>query len=114
MTNRHLLAIAAALSTLGIAACSGRDSEPAPVENQAEATPSEEPRAEIAPAPVTPAPTATETEAANAIAAVPPEEAPAPDAQMMDDAAATGMTARATRDMPASNEDAPVEQVEKK
>lgn len=112
MTNRHLLAIAAALSTLGIAACSGRNSEPAPVENQAEATPSEEPRAEVAP--VAPAPVATETEAANAIAAVPPEEAPAPDAQMMDDAAATGMTARATRDMPASNEEAPVEQVEKK
>ena len=45
---------------------------------------------------------------------LPREEASAPDEQMMDDAAATGMTARATRGEPAPTEAVPVEQVERK
>ena len=44
----------------------------------------------------------------NAVAEAPPPEKVAPDAQMLDDAEATGMTARVTRDAPpADNEQAP-------
>ena len=45
---------------------------------------------------------------ANAAAELPPEAAAAPDEQMLDDASATGMTARAAR----GEEDAPVANVE--
>lgn len=108
--TKALLVIAAALSAATLASCS-REPEPAPVENAADVAPVE-PMPEAAPAEPTPAP--TETPAANAAAALPPEERAAPDEQMMDDAATTGMTARASRDEPAANEAAPVEQVERK
>lgn len=62
--------------------------EPAPVREEA-------PVAEPEPAPVEPAPVAV----TNTVAPPPAAEI-APDAQMLDDADATGMTARATRDAP--------------
>ena len=49
----------------------------------------------------------------NATAAA-PDEPVAPDAQMMDDATATGMTARVSRGDSPPDEAAPVEQVERK
>lgn len=57
--------------------------------------------APVAPAPVEPAP----VEAPNAVAPPPAKEI-APDEQMIDDADATGLTARANRDAPVT--DAPV------
>lgn len=108
--TKPLFALAALLSAATLASCS-RAPEPTPIENDVaiapvEATP-EAPPVEAPPAPA-------ETPAANAAAPLPREEASAPDEQMMDDAAATGMTARATRGEPAPTEAVPVEQVERK
>ncbi|HEX8554092.1 MAG TPA: hypothetical protein VF695_05250 [Sphingomonas sp.] len=112
MTNKQLFALAAALSAASLTGCSGSADEPAPVENAAttaESLPQEEP------APVSsPTPVATEAATVNASAEVPPEEAPAPDEQMMDDAAATGMTARSTRDEGATQDTTPTEPAERK
>ncbi|MBY9061586.1 hypothetical protein K7957_01395 [Sphingomonas yunnanensis] len=82
-----------ATAALAIAGCS-REPEPAP-----EPTPSEEavPTPEPTPAPE-PSPVASPSDLTNNTAALPPEEKPAPDEQMLDDASATGMTARARRE----------------
>ncbi|MBW6526155.1 hypothetical protein KZ813_04835 [Sphingomonas sp. RHCKR7] len=82
-----------ATAALAIAGCS-REPAPAP-----EPTPSasEAPLPEPTPTPE-PSPVVSPTELTNATAALPPEEKPAPDEQMLDDASATGMTARASRD----------------
>lgn len=117
MTKKRLLTFVAALSAAGLTACSGSGNEPV-VENETGAavpSPAEDP---------TPAPTAIETAspapveetpvANNSAVEVPIEESRAPDDQMMDDAAATGMTARATRDEPAMPQATPAEPVEKR
>ncbi|MEG3165239.1 hypothetical protein U1701_11595 [Sphingomonas sp. PB2P19] len=89
-----------AAGLLALSALAGCSSEPAapPIDNAL----TEEPAAPVAeeapapvpePAPVEPAPVAT----ANAVMP-PPAAAIAPDEQMLDDADATGMTARANRD----------------
>ena len=99
--TRNRLLLAAGASLMALAACDRSEPE-AVTENLAvEASPTPE----IVTDPVPPE--ATETPApvaeANAAAELPPEEAAAPDEQMLDDASATGMTARAKRD----EEDAP-------
>lgn len=99
---KTILSLAAAALTL--AACSGseRDNPPADtnVEELAPTPPSvvAEPTPEPSPSP-TPSPTET----------LPPEAAAAPDEQMLDDASATGMTARANREQ----EEAPAEAADK-
>jgi hypothetical protein len=88
-----------ALSILGGCSRSEPDEAP-PIENVSEEAPPEpeETRApEPEPAPA-PAPVAT----SNAVAPPPAAEI-APDEQMLDDADATGMTARATRDEPVTD-----------
>lgn len=101
--SRHrLLLIAASLASL--TACARSEPE-ATTENLVAESPSAGPIVTdpIPPeAPATPAPAVE----ANAAAELPPEEAAAPDEQMLDDASATGMTARAARgeeDAPAAN-----------
>lgn len=85
---------AASLLVLGLSGCSRSEPEPAPTENYADA-PVEEP---------TPEPTAEaaniaepDTNMAEAEPAPPPPPEPSVDQQMLDDASATGMTARAKR-----------------
>lgn len=97
MTRKTTFALTAALLALGLGACS-RSEEPAPMENMSEDSPMA--NEDLAPPIAEPAPPVAEpTETANATVAddTPPAAAPAPDEQMMDDASASGMTARATR-----------------
>ncbi|MEN2784968.1 hypothetical protein ACFOKI_14950 [Sphingomonas qilianensis] len=96
--TRLLLATAGALLALSVGACSNGDSDAATIENNAafdEVAPLSEP--EPAPAAL-PTPEAEQTTDANASMDLPPEPITPPDEQMLDDASATGMTARATRD----------------
>ncbi|MES2054669.1 MAG: hypothetical protein V4564_01915 [Pseudomonadota bacterium] len=90
--RKALLAASAALLAAGLAGCSGSEPAPAPTENSdviSEPTP--EPSA-------SPTPEAAPVTDANATAEVAPHEpAVAPDEQMLDDASATGMTARTSR-----------------
>ena len=92
MTKRLMLPLLAT-AVLAVAACS-REPAPAP-----EPTPSAEssPTPEPTPTPE-PSPVASPSDLTNVTAALPPEETPAPDEQMLDDASATGMTARARRE----------------
>ena len=85
---------AASLLVLGLSGCSRSEPEPAPTENYAD-EPVEDP---------TPEPTAEvtniaepDTNMAEAEAAPPPPPERSVDQQMLDDASATGMTARAKR-----------------
>ena len=104
ISTRTRTAIAGGLlATMALAGCSRSEPEQPPADvNMVEDTGVTE--TEAAPAPVEPAP----VEAAPPAPAVvePPREKPiAPDEQMLDDADATGMTARVTRDeAPAENE----------
>lgn len=112
MTARTTLAIAAALLTIGLGGCSRSSEEPVPVEENL-VEPIEMPE----PAPVDtpePLPTPSATPETNLAAEAPPPIAPGPDEQMLDDASATGMTARASRDEAPAADAAPVEQVERK
>ncbi|MCU6455032.1 hypothetical protein LPN01_13175 [Sphingomonas sp. A2-49] len=105
-TMKAAAALAAGL--LMLAACSRSGPEQAPeAENMAEATPVED-VTPVAPPSDEPAPVETNAIDANAVAIAPPPEAPtAPDAQMLEDADATGMTARVSRDeAPAGNDQA--------
>lgn len=104
MNRPRLLLIAASLA--GLSACDRSEPE-APTENLAAESP---PAAEIVTDPIPPEAPATAAPAieANATAELPPEEAAAPDEQMLDDASATGMTARAKR----GEEDAPAVNVQ--
>ncbi|MDR6786758.1 outer membrane biosynthesis protein TonB [Sphingomonas sp. BE138] len=84
-----------ALVGLGVAGCSKSEPEPPEMnmtvqelEPTPEPTPTEEPSPVVEPSP----------EPSNDTAMLPPPEEPAPDAQMMDDASATGMTARSDRE----------------
>ncbi|KQN32851.1 hypothetical protein [Sphingomonas sp. Leaf38] len=104
ISTRTRTAVAVGLLTaMALAGCSRSEPEQPPTDvNMVEDTGVTE--TEAAPAPVEAAP----VEAAPAAPAVvePPREKPiAPDEQMLDDADATGMTARVTRDeAPAENE----------
>ena len=112
MTARTTLAIAAALLTIGLGGCSRSSEEPAPVEQNLVA-----PVEMAEPAPVDtpePLPTPSATPEMNLAAEVPPPIAPGPDEQMLDDASATGMTARASREEAPATEETPVEQTETK
>lgn len=116
MNRKTILTIAAALLTVTTTACSrSSDDDVAPVENYTGVTdlPAEQPTEAVSEASA-PEPAPANMADANMMADVPPEAAPAPDEQMMDDASATGMTARASRDAPVADDTGPVEQVEKK
>jgi PBP1b-binding outer membrane lipoprotein LpoB len=90
MTARPVLAVA--LAALALAGCSRSDREEAAPANDVTVTevPVPEPSMEPLPAP---SPTAE----VNMAEPLPEAEPEAPDAQMLDDASATGMTARADR-----------------
>ncbi len=95
--RRHrlvLVAVAALGLVGGVAGCSRSEPEP-PEMNMTvqELEPTPEPMPTETPTPE-PEPT---PEPRNDVAILPPPEEPAPDAQMMDDASATGMTARSER-----------------
>jgi hypothetical protein len=94
-------ATAGLLALSVLAGCSRSNSDEAPVDNalteEAQPMGEEAPPPEPEPAPVAPAPVA-----ATNIVAPPPAAEIAPDEQMLDDADATGMTARAKRDAPAA------------
>lgn len=112
MIRKAPLALAAMLLTVGLGACSSSSEEPAPTEtNQVEALDPREPAATPSPEP---SPTPSATPDTNLTAEAPPEAAPRPDEQMLDDASATGMTARASREEAPATEDTPVEQTEQK
>ncbi|WP_082449972.1 hypothetical protein [Sphingomonas sp. Leaf231] len=92
---RHRLALVA-LASLGVAGCSRSEPEPPEMNmtvQELEPTPEPTPTPTEEPTPVV-APTA---EPSNDTAPLPPPEEPEEDAQMMDDASATGMTARTDR-----------------
>ena len=110
-TRTLILATAAALLTASLGACSRSEPEAPAIENQpmeAAETPSPLSTAtpeESAPVPeATAAPTDINT---SAEAPPPPEATAAPDEQMMDDASATGMTARSSRGEHPSDEPTP-------
>lgn len=114
MTARKTLTIAAALLTLGLGACSRSNDEPRPVEeNDMQAIDLSEPVPGETPEP-SPTPTPSPTPETNLADAAPPPVPPAPDEQMLDDASATGMTARVARDETPAADTAPAEQVERK
>ncbi|MGP7795908.1 hypothetical protein [Sphingomonas sp. CLY1604] len=94
MTTGAMLAAAALL----LAGCSRSEPEQPEEANMAEVAPLETATPEALPsAEPTPEPAAIDL---NAVDEAPPPEKIAPDAQMLDDADATGMTARVTRDAP--------------
>ena len=105
--------LAAALLALTLAACSRDEPERPPtntVEEMGDPTPEPSPTPSAEPTRIAAPDASVQSNAIDELADTPPPE---PDAQMMDDAAATGMTARASRDEPAS-QDAPAAPVEQK
>ncbi|WP_242186013.1 hypothetical protein [Sphingomonas sp. CARO-RG-8B-R24-01] len=115
MTRKYVFAVAAALLTLNLAACSGAPDDPMPADNSAEMeTPSAEDSATPTPEPATPQPEPTEAANASVADDTPAPPPPAPDAQMMDDASATGMTSRAARNDPSAEDTPAAEPTEKK
>ncbi len=107
MRNRRMMTGASlAAAALMLAGCSRSAPEQPEDGNMVEAAPVDTATPEPLPtAEPSPAPSPVDT---NATAEAPPEEKVAPDAQMLDDAEATGMTARVTRDAPpADNGQAP-------
>lgn len=88
----RLLLLAAALVLPTLAGCSRKEPE-APV---AEGEANDDTAVPVA-APIQPEPEPAPAPSASPTAATPAEAAVAPDEQMMDDAAATGMTARSDR-----------------
>ena len=103
--RRLLLTAAGGMMLSGLAACSRSQPEGVELRNiEASAEIVEDPAPSSIPtedARTTPAETSIE---ANAVDETPPETVASPDEQMLDDASATGMTARATR-----GEEEPVE-----
>lgn len=115
MTYKFSLALTALLLITGLGACS--QSTEAPTHDDNYFGTRTEPTDEVTPtAPETRAPKPEPTPAADTnMTAALPEKAPAqaPDEQLMDDASATGMTARAPRS-DQTNQAAPAEQIENK
>lgn len=111
MTRKYSLAfgLAGALLTLSLGACSGSSDEPT-AENRPDAVvqtvDAPTPVASETPLPPAPPPPTVD---ANMTAEAPVEAPGAADEQMMDDASATGMTARSSRGEPAADEPAPAE-----
>ena len=108
MTYRKT-AIALLLTAGLLAACSRSEPEQPEMTNDSTEVMPDEPQPEPTPSAL-PSAEPTPAEAVNAAAIEPPPEAPvAPDAQVLEDADATGMTARVSRDAPAAtgNEQAP-------
>ena len=108
MRNRTMKTGAAlAAGLLMLSACSRSEPEQPLEENMSEQAPMEESTPDATP---TAEPSATPTAAVETNTAAidtPPEAPVAPDAQMIDDADATGMTARVSRDeAPAGNDQA--------
>lgn len=99
MRNRTMkTGVALAAGLLMLSACSRSEPEQPLEENMSEQAPVEESTPDATP---TAEPSATPTAAVETNAATidtPPEAPVAPDAQMIDDADATGMTARVSRD----------------
>ena len=98
------LTATAALLACGLSACSGSSNEPAPVDNQFTDQGDMQPATNMsAPMSEEPMPMPADNASASDVTAnasaevLPPPPAPAPDQQMLDDASATGMTARASR-----------------
>jgi type IV secretory pathway VirB10-like protein len=91
---------------IALTGCSRSADEVPPPENMTadnyavEAAPTPEPLPPENVAPAAPAPVDLNASAAEAL---PPETTPSEDEQMADDASATGMTARASRDQPAED-----------
>ena len=83
-----------------LSACSKSEPEPAPVENEGMTAPAEPSPTPTSVPTESPSPSTMNTSTAdlNTTAELPADVAPAPDEQMMDDASATGMTARASRE----------------
>ncbi len=111
MWGKAMAAGGALLLAGGIAGCSNENVPDAPIENSAfdeEAAPPAEPNAEAS---FEPAPVIADNAAAMAPPAeeLPPPPPVAPDQQVLDDASATGMTSRTTRDQPQQDDTAPVE-----
>jgi glucose/arabinose dehydrogenase len=104
------LILAAMLAIGGLGACSRSEPEPefAPETERDSGVTMNLPGVEPS-APATPLPAETD---GNAAAEVPPETATLPDEQMLDDASATGMTARASRGEEAAPDEAPVANAE--
>lgn len=95
--RRPLLAALAGLSIIGLAACSRSEPEAEVVRNLDDAEVATEAPAPLPPV-VEPAPPVAQAGTdANAADATPPDAPTPPDEQMLDDASATGMTARAAR-----------------
>jgi len=111
MTNRTMKTIAVfSAGLLALTACSRSEPDAAADENAA--SEASMPVTDDAPTPAPSSPPMAEDlpEVANSAAIdVPPEPKVAPDAQMLDDAEATGMTARVSRgdEAPATNDQAP-------
>ncbi|SNS65821.1 hypothetical protein SAMN06295912_11196 [Sphingomonas laterariae] len=103
--RRRLVAASAAAAIALLAGCSGTSDEDAVVNdlNAAELVPDEVEAPVNVIEPVDEVPNIVEP-AANQAAATPPPPPVEPDAQMIDDAEATGMTARVSRDYTAGNE----------
>jgi len=99
MTRKLTLIVTLALLTAATSACSKSEPEPAPVEDEEMTAPGPSSTPTSVPA-ESPSPSTVNTSSAdlNATAELPADVAPAPDEQMMDDASATGMTARASRE----------------
>jgi len=98
MTRKFAFAVAATLLTFNLAACSGGDDEAVYTDNGSDnaemvAPEPAPPTPEPAPPPVEPTETANTAMVDNTPPPVPTE----PDQQMMDDASASGMTARSVR-----------------
>lgn len=102
-TRAVMLSAAISSGLLVLAACSKSEPETPPIDNI------ETPALETAPAMNQPEPMPTETAPppVNTADALPPPAPVEPDQQMLDDAAAVGMTARADRSQP--GEEAPVQ-----
>lgn len=108
-TIRRPLLIAAALLLPALAGCSRKEPEAPVALNEADTTP-----VEIAPV-ETPAPAPAPAPTPTATATPSPAETPiAADEQMMDDAAATGMTARTQRGEDTADTGSETENVETK
>lgn len=117
MTYKLPLAAAAMLLTASLGACSPSAEAPTHGENYTDtrAEPTDEPMP-TAPPTAIPDVAPTRTADSNMTAAALPESAPsaAPDEQLMDDASATGMTARTSRAEPTTSATSPAEPVEQK